>query len=39
MAERDTKEHELMELLKLTPQVIWNNDLDDFMAEWNVRIY
>lgn len=36
LAERDAKESELVELLKLTPQTIWNNDLDNFLAEWQV---
>jgi len=31
------KESELIELLKLTPQTIWNNDLDAFLKEWEVR--
>lgn len=34
--ERDTKEQELIELLKLSPQDIWNSDLDNFMGEWEV---
>jgi DNA topoisomerase-2 len=37
LAERDGKEHELSELLKLSPQDIWTTDLDKFMAEWKVR--
>ena len=36
LAERDGKEHELVALLKLTPQDIWNADLDEFMEEWQV---
>ncbi len=38
MMERDAKEQELVELLKLTPQIIWNNDLDNFLAEWRVSV-
>lgn len=34
--ERNVKEQELMELLKLTPQDMWNTDLDNFEAEWQV---
>ncbi|KAK1924337.1 DNA topoisomerase [Papiliotrema laurentii] len=34
--ERDAKEQELVELLKLTPQIIWNRDLDNFLAEWEL---
>ncbi|OCF33010.1 DNA topoisomerase II [Kwoniella heveanensis BCC8398] len=34
--ERDVKEQELIELLKLTPQDIWNADLDNFLAEWEL---
>lgn len=34
--ERDVKEAELVELLKLSPQDIWNRDLDNFLAEWEV---
>lgn len=36
LAERDHKELELIALLKLTPQDIWNNDLDKFLEEWAV---
>jgi DNA topoisomerase-2 len=36
--ERDAKEQELIELLKLSPQDIWNTDLDNFMAEWEVGL-
>ncbi|WVR06937.1 hypothetical protein IAU60_003973 [Kwoniella sp. DSM 27419] len=36
LAERDTKEQELMELLKLSPQDIWNRDLDNFLGEWQL---
>ena len=36
LAERDGKEGELVELLKLSPQDIWNRDLDNFLAEWEV---
>lgn len=35
--ERDGKEQELVELLKLSPQDIWNRDLENFLAEWQVR--
>lgn len=34
LAERDGKENELIELLKLSPQDIWNRDLDNFLKEW-----
>ncbi|KLT45438.1 DNA topoisomerase II [Cutaneotrichosporon oleaginosum] len=34
LEERDGKEQELIELLKLSPQDIWNRDLDVFMEEW-----
>lgn len=34
LAERDGKEAELLELLKLSPQDIWNQDLDAFLQEW-----
>ena len=30
------KEKELLALLELTPIQIWNTDLDNFLAEWNV---
>ncbi|ORY32816.1 DNA topoisomerase [Naematelia encephala] len=33
--ERDGKEQELVILLKLSPQDIWNADLDRFLEEWN----
>ncbi|WWC70116.1 uncharacterized protein I206_104063 [Kwoniella pini CBS 10737] len=36
LAERDTKEAELIELLKLSPQDIWNTDLDKFLEEWQL---
>lgn len=36
LAERDVKENELIELLKLTPQDMWNTDLDNFLGEWQV---
>ncbi|WWD17171.1 hypothetical protein CI109_101609 [Kwoniella shandongensis] len=36
ISERDGKEQELIELLKLTPQDIWNHDLDSFLAEWQL---
>ncbi|KAK8864520.1 hypothetical protein IAR55_001770 [Kwoniella newhampshirensis] len=36
IVERDGKEQELIELLKLTPQDIWNRDLDNFLAEWQL---
>ncbi|WWD03111.1 hypothetical protein V865_001158 [Kwoniella europaea PYCC6329] len=36
LAERDAKEGELIELLKLSPQDIWNTDLDKFLEEWNI---
>ncbi|ODN94177.1 DNA topoisomerase II [Cryptococcus wingfieldii CBS 7118] len=36
--QRDLKEHELHELLKLTPQDIWNVDLDNFMGEWEIAL-
>ncbi|KAL7421894.1 DNA topoisomerase 2 [Cryptotrichosporon argae] len=36
IAERDAKEGELVELLKLSPQDLWNSDLDNFMAEWQL---
>jgi hypothetical protein len=39
LAERDVKENELIELLKLTPQTIWNNDLDAFLKEWEVSFH
>ena len=38
MNERDAKEAELIELLKLTPQDIWNIDLDNFLGEWQVSL-
>lgn len=31
------KEAELLALLELTPNQIWNTDLDKFLAEWEVR--
>ncbi len=34
--ERDGKEQELVELLKLSPQDIWNRDLENFVGEWEV---
>ncbi|TXT08989.1 hypothetical protein VHUM_02463 [Vanrija humicola] len=34
LAERDVKEQELIELLKLSPQDIWTHDLDNFLLEW-----
>ncbi|BEJ16333.1 hypothetical protein CspHIS471_0509380 [Cutaneotrichosporon sp. HIS471] len=34
LAERDGKEQELIDLLKLSPQDIWNHDLDAFIQEW-----
>jgi DNA topoisomerase-2 len=34
--ERDQKEAELVTLLKLTPIDIWNNDLENFLIEWQV---
>lgn len=34
LQQRDAKEEELIELLKLTPQDIWNKDLDEFLEEW-----
>lgn len=34
LEQRDAKEQELIELLKLTPQDIWSKDLDEFEAEW-----
>ncbi len=37
LAEQDGKEGELVELLKLSPQDIWNRDLDNFLGEWEVR--
>jgi DNA topoisomerase-2 len=37
--ERDIKENELTELLKLTPQDLWDADLDNFLAEWEVGIH
>ncbi|WWC62083.1 uncharacterized protein I303_104673 [Kwoniella dejecticola CBS 10117] len=36
LAERDAKEAELIELLKLSPQDIWNTDLDKFLVEWQL---
>lgn len=36
LAERDAKEAELLELLKLSAKDIWNTDLDAVMAEWEV---
>ncbi|KAK4690014.1 DNA topoisomerase II, partial [Tremellales sp. Uapishka_1] len=36
LSERDVKESELVELLKLTPQDIWNQDLENFLAEWEL---
>ncbi|WRT66491.1 uncharacterized protein IL334_003450 [Kwoniella shivajii] len=36
LAERDSKEAELIELLKLSPQDIWNTDLDNFLGEWQL---
>lgn len=38
LKERDEREKELIDLLKLTPNDIWNKDLDDFMNEWHVSI-
>jgi DNA topoisomerase-2 len=38
LAERNVKEQELIELLKLSPQDIWNHDLDNFLAEWDVSL-
>jgi DNA topoisomerase-2 len=38
LAERDVKEQELIELLKLSPQDLWNHDLDNFLAEWDVSL-
>ena len=34
LAERNGKEEELVELLKLSPHDIWNTDLDNFLVEW-----
>lgn len=34
LEQRDAKEQELIELLKLTPQDIWSKDLEEFEAEW-----
>jgi DNA topoisomerase-2 len=39
LQERDKKEEELSELLKLSPQDIWMTDLDQFMLEWEVSVY
>jgi DNA topoisomerase-2 len=36
LVERDAKEQELIELLKLSPKDIWYTDLERFLAEWNV---
>ncbi|WVQ72377.1 hypothetical protein IAR50_001929 [Cryptococcus sp. DSM 104548] len=36
--QRDLKEDELQELLKLSPQDIWNRDLDNFMGEWQLAL-
>ena len=36
LAERDDKEHELNELLKLTAANLWEHDLDDFSQKWEV---
>lgn len=30
------KEAELLALLELTPSQIWNTDLENFLAEWDV---
>jgi DNA topoisomerase-2 len=38
LAERDVKEEELIALLKLSPQDIWNRDLDVFVSEWQVSV-
>ena len=32
------KEKELLALLELTPNQIWNTDLDHFLEEWEVRL-
>ncbi|KIW07682.1 uncharacterized protein PV09_01622 [Verruconis gallopava] len=32
------KEHEIDELIKLTPKDLWNKDLDDFLEEWNNQL-
>ncbi|EIW70432.1 hypothetical protein TREMEDRAFT_43154 [Tremella mesenterica DSM 1558] len=34
LAERDGKEQELIELLKLSAQNLWDRDLDKFLSEW-----
>jgi DNA topoisomerase-2 len=33
------KEKELLALLELTPIKIWNTDLDNFLAEWDVSLF
>lgn len=35
LKQRDDKEQELHDLLKLSAKDLWNNDLDDFMIAWN----
>jgi len=39
LTQRDAKEAELIALLKLSPQDIWNKDLDEFLAEWEVSLH
>lgn len=38
LAERNGKEQELLELLKLSPQDIWNRDLENFLGEWQISL-
>lgn len=38
LKQRDAKEAELNDLAKMMPQNLWNNDLDQFMEEWNTLI-
>nr|KIR87863.1 DNA topoisomerase II [Cryptococcus tetragattii IND107] len=38
LTERDAKEQELIELLKLSPNDIWDQDLDNFLAEWQLAL-
>ncbi|WVN88424.1 uncharacterized protein L203_103634 [Cryptococcus depauperatus CBS 7841] len=38
LAEKDAKEQELVELLKLKTKDIWNHDLEQFLAEWELLL-
>jgi hypothetical protein len=36
--QQEEKRSELDELLRKTPQDLWNTDLDNFLSEWQVRL-